>query len=635
MSVVNKLYVKSDASITGLLGVAGATTLSNVSATGTLGVTGATTLSDTLAVTGAATLSDTLEVVGVSTLASASVTGAATVGTTLAVTGATTLSSTLDVTGVATLASATVTGDCTVNGNLNVLGTTNTTNVISNNVNFTDKYLMPNAPNVNVVGTSEGGIITAVEILNAPNSTFPATGSVSTITFTTSEADSLVTPATAEVARIRDFQVGDYVHVTSTSKPTDSGVFAISAAEYLSSVCTLTLASTNNADSTSFTQTDFSGSASDYTVARARINIMQSRSSGWFAGTILTEAEYTEKITKVLTENGDALRVTLTGNTNQLIFSHSETGGTDFSTTVNVLEPVQNTLLTVPLTGATDTFMMLGVAQEVSGVNTFTAAPILQAGMSVQTGTTPNTTATFTSAVTNANKAYTIPNATTGSLLTLTDQAIVTGAMVKWDAVAQRLVGFTTDAVTTAFATLTAVEIDQLAKIDTTVISATNWDGVSKLASIGGDVTTDGAFTTSGAFPMTLIAAASTTVTLPIAGTLATLAGAETLTNKRVAATVVALADASIAPALLASISDSIYVLSTTAATPQTLTLPAATAFTGLSIKIIAKSVFTGGNITVVAPASGLIDDTTSGIVLSTTGQHLSLTSDGVQWYIM
>jgi hypothetical protein len=54
----------------------------------------------------------------------------------------------------------------------------------------------------------------------------------------------------------------------------------------------------------------------------------------------------------------------------------------------------------------------------------------------------------------------------------------------------------------------------------------------ARTLSLAGNLTTAAAFTTAGAFPLTLTTTASTNVTLPLTGTLATLAGAEALTNK-------------------------------------------------------------------------------------------------------
>jgi len=61
-------------------------------------------------------------------------------------------------------------------------------------------------------------------------------------------------------------------------------------------------------------------------------------------------------------------------------------------------------------------------------------------------------------------------------------------------------------------------------------------NGALTVSSIGGDnVTLGGAFTTSGSHTTTLTTTGNTGVTLPTSGTLATLAGTETLTNKTIA----------------------------------------------------------------------------------------------------
>jgi hypothetical protein len=66
--------------------------------------------------------------------------------------------------------------------------------------------------------------------------------------------------------------------------------------------------------------------------------------------------------------------------------------------------------------------------------------------------------------------------------------------------------------------------------VATGVITCPKSSGVN--ISLGGALTTSSTFTTAGVFPLTLTTTAATNVTLPLTGTLSTLAGSEALTNK-------------------------------------------------------------------------------------------------------
>lgn len=80
----------------------------------------------------------------------------------------------------------------------------------------------------------------------------------------------------------------------------------------------------------------------------------------------------------------------------------------------------------------------------------------------------------------------------------------------------------------------TAITVPVNGWIELEASSATQWYSTANSSFGSGIISLGGNLTTSGAFPLTLTATASTNVTLPTTGTLATLAGAEALTSKTI-----------------------------------------------------------------------------------------------------
>ena len=121
----------------------------------------------------------------------------------------------------------------------------------------------------------------------------------------------------------------------------------------------------------------------------------------------------------------------------------------------------------------------------------------------------------------------------------------------------------------------------------------------SNTITLGGNISTGGAFTLSGAFATTLTVTGATSVTLPTTGTLATLAGTESLSNK----TITASSFAGSVAATTLSASGLVTLTNTTDA--SALGTAAVVLSGGLSV---AKAMYIGTNITGAGAATSTLD---------------------------
>ena len=178
-------------------------------------------------------------------------------------------------------------------------------------------------------------------------------------------------------------------------------------------------------------------------------------------------------------------------------------------------------------TVTTGTWNGTAIAGQYGGTGVNNSGKTITLGGNLTTSGMYSTTLTVT-----ANTSVTLP--TTGTLATLTGTETFTNKTLT----SPSITGASSTALTSLGIRDTSAAYDiTIAAVSSTALTAgrtltLDLVNAAKTLKFGGNLTLASDLTTSGAFALTLTQTASTNITLPTTGTLATLAGTETFTNK-------------------------------------------------------------------------------------------------------
>ena len=240
-----------------------------------------------------------------------------------------------------------------VGGNLQVNGTT--TSIDSVNINVKDRHIYLNNDYTTTSGKTGGLVLNYLP--TSTTDTVAGIGFDTTITVGTTGTDT--------------FSAGNIIQISDASDSANNGIFEV----LTHSSNLITIAASDFAQST-FVADSTTGA----NITLINVTILQSSVTGvWQTTSGSNSADLTTNLKDILL-GGSAItntNLTLTDNANQLTFDHSETGGTDFATILNVVEPAQASTYTVPDVGATANFIMSTGAQDISGIKTFKVPIIL------------------------------------------------------------------------------------------------------------------------------------------------------------------------------------------------------------------------------------------------------------------